>query len=272
MPVKLFIATPMYGGMCHGNYTTSLTNLFTLCAKNNVLVQLFTLFNESLIQRARNICVDRFLQSDCTHLLFIDADIGFNSNDALGMLSILLSDKEHKYDVLAGTYPKKYLDWEKIKTIAESGFNHPPRNLAKVGNMFSFNPLENGPLTFKGDSLIEVAEAGTGFMMIPRSTFENFIKAYPEQSYRPFESFNFPEHEHKREHAFFDCMIDPDNKVYLSEDFFFCKYVRKMGGRIWILPWITLSHAGTHIFQGSLTESASLATTLKNKHSDNKTQ
>ena len=74
---KLFIATPMYGGMAHGLYIKSCLDLQTTMNKYNIETKFSFLFNESLITRARNYLVDEFLRSDCTHLMFIDSDIGF---------------------------------------------------------------------------------------------------------------------------------------------------------------------------------------------------
>ena len=35
-------------------------------------------------------------------------------------------------------------------------------------------------------------------------------------------------------HALFECMIDPETKEYLSEDFGFCRRWRALGGKIWL--------------------------------------
>ena len=66
---KLFVATPMYGGQCAGMYTRSIADLSALCAKYQIQLQMYFLFNESLITRARNYCVDEFIRSDATHLM-----------------------------------------------------------------------------------------------------------------------------------------------------------------------------------------------------------
>ena len=62
-----------------------------------------TLMNESLITRARNLLAHTFLQSNSTHLMFIDADIGFNANDIISMINV---DK----DIICGIYPKKEIN------------------------------------------------------------------------------------------------------------------------------------------------------------------
>ena len=54
-------------------------------------------------------------------------------------------------------------------------------------------------------------------------------------------------------HAFFDALIDPDSKRYLSEDYMFCQWARKIGIEIYLCPWMKLKHVGTYIFGGSMT-------------------
>ena len=75
---KLFFATPMYGGQCAGMFARSIADLSALCTHYGIPLQFYFLFNESLITRARNYCVDEFMRSDATHLMFVDSDIGFN--------------------------------------------------------------------------------------------------------------------------------------------------------------------------------------------------
>ena len=67
---KLFVATPMYGGMNHGLYAKACLDLQALCMQYGIQVKFSFLFNESLITRARNYLVDEFLsRSDCTHFV-----------------------------------------------------------------------------------------------------------------------------------------------------------------------------------------------------------
>jgi hypothetical protein len=75
---KIFLAVPMYAGISHGIFVRSAIELSSQCAQLGIALQIYFLFNESLITRARNYCVDEFMNSDCTHLMFIDSDIGFN--------------------------------------------------------------------------------------------------------------------------------------------------------------------------------------------------
>ena len=56
-------------------------------------------------------------------------------------------------------------------------------------------------------------------------------------------------------HAFFDCIINDQNR-YLSEDYMFSEYCRKIGIDIWALPMIELLHSGGYIFEGKMIDMA----------------
>lgn len=254
---SIFLGTPMYGGNCAGMFCKSTNDLFKMCGAYGIELQEYFLFNESLVQRARNYVVDEFLRSNCTHLMFIDADIGFNAKDVLSLLAIQASEPE-KYQIVTGPYPKKTIAWEKVKNAVKSGKgDENPAELAFYSADYVFNPSKN-VTSFRIDEPVEVAEGGTGFMLIPRSVFEKYAAAYPEYSYKPdhVRTENF---DGSREiTAFFDCGIDPVSKRYLSEDYFFCHNARKIGINIHMCPWMSLQHVGTYIFRGSMAAIASI--------------
>jgi hypothetical protein len=253
---KLFVATPMYGGMCAGMFAKSVADLSSICTSNGIELRSYFLFNESLITRARNYCVDEFMRSDCTHMMFIDSDIGFDPRDVLAMLALQSDDSE--YDVLAGPYPKKCISWEKIKLAVDKGVaDEDPNVLEKYVGDYVFNPKGGGG-NIRIDQPVEVMEVGTGFMMTRRSAFEKFEKAFPQYSYKP---------DHVRTEAFdgsreimqyFQAEIDPASKRYLSEDYWFCQKMIEIGGKIWYCPWMKLQHVGSYIFGGSLIDLASI--------------
>lgn len=256
---KLFVATPMYGGQCAGMFTKSIADLSALCTANGIQVRFYFLFNESLITRARNYCADEFMRSGDTHMMFIDSDIGFNPHDVLALMALQdHEDETNEYDIIAGPYPKKCISWEKIKLAVDKGFaDENPEELSKFVGDYVFNPA-NGTTSILLGEPAEVLEAGTGFMMIRRKTFEKFQEAYPEQMYTP---------DHVRtEHfdgtrqimAFFDTPICKDSNRYLSEDYMFCQWTRKAGMKVWLCPWMQLSHVGMMIFGGSLSDLAKI--------------
>jgi hypothetical protein len=79
--IRIQVATPMYGGMATGVYIQSLLELSGVCAQNGIKLTCAFMFNESLITRARNNLTNQFLDTDNTHLLFIDADMKFRGGD-----------------------------------------------------------------------------------------------------------------------------------------------------------------------------------------------
>lgn len=253
---KLFVATPMFGGQCYGGYTQSMINLAITCVRYGIDMRVYNIFNESLVQRSRNYCAQAFLDSDCTHMLFIDADITFDPDAVLTLLA--LQSEDSQYDVIAAPYPKKAISWEKIKQAVDKGVaDEDPNVLERYVGDYVFN-LAEGVTQMRLDEPAEVLEAGTGFMMIRRETFERFIKEYPEQMYLP-DHVRTEGFDGSREIcAFFDCIIDPKTKRYLSEDYMFTQYVRNMGGKVWMCPWIPLKHTGTYIFGGSLIDLAQI--------------
>ncbi len=180
---KLFVATPMYGGQCAGMFTRSIADLSAICAKYQIPLQLYFLFNESLITRARNYCVDEFMRSGATHLMFIDSDIGFNPQDVLALLAMMTDESE--YDVMGGPYPKKCISWEKIKQAVDKGVaDKDPNVLEKFVGDYVFNP-KGSQKEIPIGAPVEVMEIGTGFMMVRRKTFEDYEKAYPHLHYKP---------------------------------------------------------------------------------------
>ena len=253
---KLMVATPCYGGMCYGQYARSMMDLAIVCSHYGVELQVMNIFNESLITRARNYCADAFMRSDCTHLMFIDSDIGFNPNDVIALLA--LQGDETEYDIIGGPYPKKNISWEKIKIAVDKGFaDEDPNNLERFVGDYVFNPKGN-VTSIPLDIPVEVSELGTGFMMIRRKTFEKFAEAYPEYMYRP-DHVRSEDFDGSREiMAYFDCIIDPETKRYLSEDYFFCYKSQHAGMKTWLCPWMTMAHNGSYTFAGSLRDLAAI--------------
>lgn len=267
---SLFVATPMYGGNCSGFYAKACSDLATFCARHGIKLRFYYLFNESLITRARNYCVDEFLRSDCSHMMFIDSDIGFQYQDVLTLL--YLCEEDNGYDIVCGPYPKKTIAWEKVKKAADMGIGaENPFELEQFAGDYVFNPVE-GTTSFKIDEPVEIREGGTGFMMIHRKVFEKYSEAYPELSYLPDHARTQHFDGSKEITAFFDCVIDPETKRYLSEDYMFSQYARKIGMKVWFCPWMQMQHIGTYNFRGNMAAIAAIqASPTATKESNRKT-
>ena len=240
---KLFIATPMYGGMCAGSYAQSLLNVSSILQKEGHEVLMSFMFNESLITRARNALSQAFLKSDATHMMFIDADINFNPHDVLTMLQ---ADKE----IICGIYPKKEINWTTVKQAMDAGV--PNEQLKYHTGSFVVNLVDYAPsVTVPVDQPVEIQNGGTGFMMIKREVFEALKQHVPYYMNDVADLGNtmLPR---EKIHEFFATSIEEGTQRLLSEDYHFCAIYRKIGGHIYAAPWATLAHIGTYMFEGRL--------------------
>ena len=258
---KIFVATPMYGGMCHGMYAKSCIDLATLCANYGVECRFFYIFNESLITRARNYLVDEFLRTEgFTHLMFIDSDIHFDPRDVLSLAALCDDDKP----IIGGPYGKKCIAWEKIVQAVDSGIaDKDPEELSKFVGDFVFNPVK-GTQELKINEPVEVLEIGTGFMMVQRNVFDEWREAYPQFHYKPDHNRSEQFKGDRYIHAYFDTVIDNEKYMpmgttnnsdrYLSEDYAFCQLSRHIDKKIYLCPWMKLGHIGTYVFDGSMSD------------------
>lgn len=242
---KIFIATPCYGGMLTEPYFKSILRLVFFCDKHGIQLQFGTIANESLVTRARNTLTAFFLNSDCTHLFFIDSDIEFRVEDVIRLIA---ADK----DVIVGAYPKKGINWTGVKDYIKRNAEATDDELACAGSEyainFNFRSFEDRSIEVN-DGLIALKDAGTGFMMIKRSTIEKMCAQHPELQYN--NDINVDKALDKHTYALFDTVIEEGSRRYLSEDYTFCRRWQAMNGQIWLDPNISLNHYGTIPFRGN---------------------
>jgi hypothetical protein len=244
-PPHVFVATPMYGGQCFGFYTQGLLQTQQVLPQNGMSVSFSFLFNESLIQRARNLLAHQFMLSKATHLLFIDADIRFNPNDIVTMVQ---ADK----DIICGIYPKKEINWDTVRAAMDRGT--PNEELKHHTGAFVVNLVgyENQVTVPIGEPL-EIWNGGTGFMLIKREVFEGMKDKLPSYLNNVLDLKNPGNGERITE--YFATLIEEESQLLLSEDYYFCKKAREMGYKVWAAPWVQLAHVGTYAFEGQLLQS-----------------
>jgi hypothetical protein len=244
MPVSqkplIVVGTPCFGGMVSQDYTMSLLNLSAAAAQNGFDIAVVMLGNDALITRGRSAIVARFLDNPATtHLLFVDADISFSVDHVLRLLK---ADK----DFAAGLYPAKIIDWNQLA----QRFGHSAESLDEAGLAYVCGFCE-GVEAKRENGFATGTYAGTGFQLIKRNVFERMIKAYPETKYKALHAFPRPSQPSDHYYALFDCMIDPDTGVYLSEDYAFCRRWRAIGGEIWLDLNSQLTHSGSYSYRGN---------------------
>ena len=218
----------------------------------------FILYQPS-ITRARNTLTAMFVASDCTHLLFIDADIDFSAEDVFSLVRVM--DTHPQCGVLGGAYPRRMINWRNVARAVELGLaKDNPADLARYSGEFALQFLHPGQ-SFKMTDLVELARLGTAMMLIRREVLEGMRAAMPELAFRPDPAERQAHGIGELEPAFFCPLIEPETQALLSDDYAFCRRVRDAGFRIWLAPWIRTTHAGPAVFAGTLADTAQLFST-----------
>lgn len=207
---KVHIAMPCYGGMLSEPTFISFIKFANTAKELGIGWTLGTIANESLISRARNTLVAKFLQrSENTHLMFIDADIGWEPWHLLLLL-------DRRKDIIGGLYPMKTMP---IKWVI-NGFDGAETD-------------EYG--------LQEVSKAGTGFLCIKREVFD---KLKEHDSVVPYKNDTGMDRIYDSHlYTYFDTAVRQGR--YYSEDWTFCENWRDLGGKVYVDKRILLNHHGS---------------------------
>lgn len=236
----IFLATPCYGCKLSAAFVASLLQLQGECMRRGIVLACQLLGNESLVQRARNILTEQFVQSNAKVLLFLDADLAFSSELVLDRL--LPFAKDHPDAIVTGIYPKKAYDWTRVD----------PQNAREPVQMqvcdYNINLLPGENVVENG--FVKVLDSATGAMMLPREVVMKLRAAHPEL--HCVNDINPGRHPVKDYVAIFDCMIDPESKRYLSEDYSLCRRWQDLGGDIYADIASPMCHLGTHTFEGDI--------------------
>jgi hypothetical protein len=235
----LMIGTPCYSGNISVNYLRSLVPAIGFLETQGVKSGMLTPSHESLITRARNLVANEFLrQKEYTHLLFIDADIGFQPELPWKYL-------QAEKDVVCGIYPVKHIDVDKLRTIDPKVHSR----VAEAASLHYAVKLKTGGRPEPGTGLIPVDYGATGFMLIRREVFTRLAEAYPELHY----DYSYTNDDNVNNVAFFETAIDPQNRDYLPEDYAFCKRWTDIGGEIFADIHSVFTHVGSHDYTGNFT-------------------
>jgi hypothetical protein len=238
--VGLVVATPCFGGQVSVVYAASIFRLQkVLRASPDIELKVLLKDGDALITRARaSLCAQFLDDPDATHLLFIDADIGFEPDQVMRLIAC-------GAEMCAAIYPIKRIDWDKVKRAVEAA--RPDPGAAALSYVFE---VDNPGAVTACAGFAKVRYAGTGFLMIRREALARMCAHYPHLHYQRDHSVEAATSSDNR-FALFDCMID-ENGTYLSEDFSFCRRWSDIGGDIWADLSSSLNHVGPLVFRGNL--------------------
>jgi hypothetical protein len=238
-PISIFVATPVHSDVSI-HYFKACLEFQKECFVRKLPV-MFQVMKSSLVTQGRQLCVSGFMESSCTHMLFIDSDISFNYKMIERMVNY---DKE----ICLVPYPIKGLDFDKIKNRIKEGSTLDPRVLGNQYTMSVPDPsnvkVENG--------FIEVERGPAGCMLIKREVIEALIKEYPEFTINQHTLIDGKLVKRKHMYNFFDTYWNKDDKTYTGEDFYFCKLCKHAGIKMYALVDEYISHHGEFSYTGRL--------------------
>ena len=172
--IRIYLGMPMYGGMLSEATLHGIIHTQQWMLTQDVQMKLQTMGNESLITRARNTIVSMFLDDTNfvgTHLLFVDADIGFNAEN---IERLIRADK----DIACGIYPRKCIHWDQVINAVKKNPDISEDELSYKALGYNLN-FDNPQSISLQSGFCEVMEAATGMMLIKRDVFKKMKKAYP---------------------------------------------------------------------------------------------
>lgn len=235
---SITIATPMYGGICHGAYMKSIFSLMNILGQKGYTINFSELSNESLITRARNTLTEMFLRTYNDYLLFIDSDQGFDAAAVAKMI-------EENVELVGAAVPMKGINWDRVRVAAKED----KEDLSRFTSIYNVNisneqkeVLKNNP-----NSIVEVDYVGSGLMLIHRDVFQKLKEVTP--SYRSDQHSTGGIEYGETIYDFWRTEIDPDSNRLLSEDYNFCRTWRNAGGKIYLAPYVKVVHVGTYWFK-----------------------
>lgn len=209
---RVFIAIPTYRDICPET-VQSLFGAKECLLRNGIESELCIASENCHVDDGRNYLVREFLESKCSQMIFVDADVRFDPED---IVRLALYDR----DVVVGVYPKK--------------------------------ADEDYPVLFLGGDiwsdeagLIEIAGGPTGFMKIRRIVLEKLYEKVPK--YVPENEGLYHE---LRIPIIFERTLRGFTR--LGGDYEFCRKWKEMGGAIYADPLMTFGHSGSTDHTGSL--------------------
>lgn len=224
---RILLATPAYGGMCCTEYVQFLFHLAT--TKREFDLRALTMVDCAEVAEARNCLITHFFYAypTCSHILFIDNDVGFSADLVKEMIAL-------EEEVVGAVYPKRQIDLRKLHGAGDVPFEQAySRALTFLGTPGAPHPRHPG--------FCEVESIGAGILLVARSCVEKMLAHEPglclPSNFSPFG---------QRELGGYLTLFEPlvIDKKRLSEDLSFChRWVSGCGGKI----YASVEHRAIHV-------------------------
>ena len=238
-PISIFVATPVHSDVSI-HYFKACLEFQKECFVRKIPV-MFQVMKSSLVTQGRQLCVSGFMESNCTHMLFIDSDISFNYKMIERMIN-------HDKEICLVPYPIKGTDHDKVKARILAGDTLSPHLL---GNQYTMSVPD--PTNVKvTDGFIEVERGPAGCMLIKKEVIHKLIKEYPEFTINQHTLIDGKLVKRNHMYNFFDTYWNKDDKTYTGEDFYFCKLCKHAGIKMYALVDEYISHHGEYSYTGRL--------------------
>ena len=238
-PISIFVATPVHSDVSI-HYFKACLEFQKECFVRKIPV-MFQVMKSSLVTQGRQLCVSGFMESNCTHMLFIDSDISFNFKMIERMIN-------HDKEICLVPYPIKGTDHDKVKARILAGDTLSPHLL---GNQYTMSVPD--PTNVKvTDGFIEVERGPAGCMLIKKVVIHKLIKEYPEFTINQHTLIDGKLVKRNHMYNFFDTYWNKDDKTYTGEDFYFCKLCKHADIKMYALVDEYISHHGEYSYTGRL--------------------
>jgi hypothetical protein len=237
--IKIGIATPAFGEVFYTPYVQSLYRLMRAFEARKWQSS-FASIAYADIAESRNFLLTRWYdKSDATHLLFVDADMGFPAELVLDMV-------DFGKPVTGVVYPKRQVDLGRIAELSAAG-TPAPRAIAR-GHNYILRKRRGLSISIPQNGFMQVDGCGAGVFLIARSAIDTMLKKMPELSDAKART-NSPlaANLDRMIRAFEPLRVDD---ALLSEDFSFCHRWNQCGGEVWVNTVHAVEHIGLHRFNG----------------------
>lgn len=221
--IRVFVATPAYDGRVLNDYALSIAESNMIAPFFGIHVTTNLIRNGAFIDLARNAQAQMFLDSDCTHLFYIDSDLRW---EARAFVSLLTAD----LPICSAVYPKR-----------QDPEEYPARFAVRDDGVWVSSDGSEDTDKVADAGWIMCERAPTGFLCIRRDVVEFMAARSPKQKMingpaQPclFAATHFVRGE-KNEFLPIDLIngefTDKDIVDFLGEDFYFCDRYRKLTGK-----------------------------------------